>query len=334
MNNLIQVSNNDDWQHALRNAVTRPEELLQLLKLPNELLPAAKSAAELFPLRVPREFVSRIEVGNENDPLLRQILPIHLEHAEVPGYSNDPLEEASASPVPGLVHKYKDRVLLITSGACAINCRYCFRRHYPYEENQLGGTQWQFALQYIKENTDLKEVIFSGGDPLVTSDTRLLKMLNDLESIEHLERVRFHTRFPVVIPARITEQLCQILANTRLNSVVVLHINHSNEIDPDLGDAISKLKSAGATVLNQAVLLKGVNDTANELATLSHKLFNHGALPYYLFLFDPVAGASHFDVGDEKGLALYKELQAELPGYLLPKLAKEIPGRSSKTLIT
>ena len=333
MNNLIQVSTNV-WQHALRNAVTRPEELLQLLKLPNDLLPAAESAAELFGLRVPREFIARMEVGNVNDPLLRQILPIHLEHAEVPGYSNDPLEEASASPVPGLVHKYKDRVLLITSGACAINCRYCFRRHYPYEDNQLGGAQWQLALQYIRENTDLKEVIFSGGDPLVTSDTRLLKMLIDLESIEHLERVRFHTRFPVVIPARITEQFCQILANTRLNSVLVLHINHSNEIDIALGDAISKLKLAGTTVLNQAVLLKGVNDTANELANLSRKLFNHGALPYYLFLFDPVAGASHFDVGDEKGLALYKELQAELPGYLLPKLAKEIPGRSSKTLVT
>ena len=333
MNNLIQVSTND-WQHALRNAVTRPEELLQLLKLPNDLLPAAESAAELFGLRVPREFVSRIEVGNKNDPLLRQILPIHLEHVEVPGYSNDPLEEASASPVPGVVHKYKDRVLLITSGACAINCRYCFRRHYPYEDNQLGGTQWQNALQYIRGNTDLKEVIFSGGDPLVTSDTRLLKMLNDLESIEHLERVRFHTRFPVVIPARITEQFCQILANTKLNSVVVLHINHSNEINRDVGDSISKLKSAGATVLNQAVLLKGVNDTTNELANLSRKLFSHGALPYYLFLFDPVAGASHFDVGDEEGLAIYKELQAELPGYLLPKLAKEIHGRSSKTLIS
>jgi EF-P beta-lysylation protein EpmB len=334
MNNLIQVSNNNDWQHALRNAVTRPDELLHLLNLPKELLPAAESAAELFPLRVPREFVSRIKVGNVNDPLLRQILPIHLEHSEVDGYSSDPLDEASASPVPGVVHKYKDRVLLITSGACAINCRYCFRRHYPYDANQLGGGQWQQALLYIRENTDLKEVIFSGGDPLVTSDTRLQRMLNDLESIEHLERVRFHTRFPVVIPSRVTEQFCQILLDSRLSSVVVLHINHSNEIDKSLGDSISRLKSAGVTVLNQAVLLKGVNDTANELANLSRELFSHGALPYYLFLFDPVAGASHFDVGDEEGLAIYKELQAELPGFLLPKLAKEIPGRTSKTLIT
>jgi EF-P beta-lysylation protein EpmB len=274
-----------------------------------------------------------MEPGNPNDPLLKQILPIQHEFTQTPGFTEDPLNESEARPTPGVVHKYKDRALLIVSGACAINCRYCFRRHFPYSDNQLSGDQWNKALAYLSERKELREVIFSGGDPLVTSDKRFSKMVSDLEGIPHLERLRIHTRLPVVIPSRVTEQLNETLYRSRFDCVVVLHINHANEIDSSLSDAVTKLKQTGSTILNQAVLLKGINDNAEEQVRLSRALFSAGILPYYLFLFDPVAGASHFDIPIEQGKKIFTQMQRELPGYLVPRLAKEISGKSSKTLL-
>ena len=332
MMQLLDITPNS-WQDSLKSAITDPKALLERLSLPNELLEQAQAASQLFPLRVPLEFLNRMELGNPNDPLLKQVLPIRDEFIQTPGFTEDPLNESDARPTPGVVHKYKDRALLILSGACAINCRYCFRRHFPYSDNQLSGEHWQRALAYLKEHTELREVIFSGGDPLVTSDHRFSKMVADLEAIPHLERLRVHTRLPVVIPSRVTDQLNDTLHNSRLNCVVVLHINHANEIDQSLSDAVTKLKQSGATILNQAVLLKGVNDSADEQVRLSRALFSAGILPYYLFLFDPVAGASHFDIPIEQGKEIFTQMQRELPGYLVPRLAKEISGKTSKTLL-
>lgn len=332
MMQLLDITPNS-WQDSLKSAITDPKALLERLSLPNELLEQAQAASQLFPLRVPLEFLSRMELGNPDDPLLKQVLPIGDEFIQTPGFTEDPLNESDARPTPGVVHKYKDRALLILSGACAINCRYCFRRHFPYSDNQLSGEHWQRALAYLKEHTELREVIFSGGDPLVTSDHRFSKMVADLEAIPHLERLRVHTRLPVVIPSRVTDQLNDTLHNSRLNCVVVLHINHANEIDQSLSDAVTKLKQSGATILNQAVLLKGVNDSADEQVRLSRALFSAGILPYYLFLFDPVAGASHFDIPIERGKEIFTQMQRELPGYLVPRLAKEISGKTSKTLL-
>ena len=321
------------WQDSLKQAITDPKALLERLSLPQELLEQAQAASQLFPLRVPLEFLNRMEPGNPNDPLLKQVLPIGDEFIQAPGFTEDPLNERDARPTPGVVHKYKDRALLILSGACAINCRYCFRRHFPYSDNQLSGEHWQTALAYLKEHTELREVIFSGGDPLVTSDQRFTKMITDLEAIPHLERLRIHTRLPVVIPSRVTDQLNQTLQASRFDCVVVLHINHANEIDKSLHDAVTKLKQSGATLLNQAVLLKGVNDSVEEQVSLCRALFRAGILPYYLFMFDPVAGASHFDIPMDQGKKIFARMQQELPGYLVPRLAKEISGKTSKTLL-
>jgi EF-P beta-lysylation protein EpmB len=264
---------------------------------------------------------------------LRQILPIEAEAQQIPGYVTDPLAEMSANHHEGLIHKYKGRVLIILTGACAINCRYCFRRHFPYQENKLGPKQWQQVLKYLNDDESISEVIFSGGDPLATSDNRLAQMITDLEKIPHLTRLRIHTRLPIVLPQRITPEFTSILENSRFDTVMVLHANHPNEIDNETGRITSQLKKANVTVLNQSVLLKGVNDCVETLKTLSEKLFHAGILPYYLFTLDPVQGAAHFNVDDKQAIQLFSELQTLLPGYLLPKLAREIPERPSKTLL-
>jgi len=322
-----------DWQTELRQCIEDPAELLELLELPATLLQGAQAASREFALRVPRPWLSRIRKGDPNDPLLRQILPLGDELLQVPGFSPDPLQEANTIPANGLVHKYTDRVLLILSGACAINCRYCFRRHFPYDENQLGPRQWQQVLAYLRAHPQVSEVIFSGGDPLATTDARLRRMLGDLSEIDHLKRVRIHSRLPVAIPRRITDTLLQALTSTRLQPVLVLHINHPQEIDAAVAEACHQLQQAGITLLNQAVLLRGINDSAGVQKTLSEALFSCGVLPYYLFVLDAVAGAAHFDVDDRQARRLAGELQSMLPGYLVPRLAREIPGRSSKTLL-
>lgn len=336
MNSIYQrlpTTEKHDWQHLLSHTVNDPVELLHLLQLPESLLEGAQNSSALFALKVPRPFVEKMEIGNPDDPLLRQILPLSEEGLEKSGFVSDPLAEMNTNPLNGLIHKYKGRVLLILSGACAVNCRYCFRREFPYQENRLGHEEWQKILHYLKADSSIKEVIFSGGDPLATSDSRLQRMIDDLETISHLKRLRIHTRMPVVIPERITEQLSELLGASRFKTTMVIHANHANEIDDALGVAVNRLKDHSITVLNQSVLLRGVNDHLGTLVRLSETLFQQGILPYYLFTLDPVKGASHFDVPDQDAITLHQQLQAELPGYLVPKLAREIAERPAKTLL-
>ncbi len=259
-----------------------------------------------------------------------QVLTSRQEFIDAPGYSTDPLDEQN-NVVPGLLHKYKNRALLLVKGGCAVNCRYCFRRHFPYQDNQGNKRNWQAALEYIADHPELDEIIFSGGDPLMAKDHELAWLIAELEKIPHLRRLRIHSRLPVVIPARITDVLCQLLGETRLQVLLVTHINHAQEIDDALRDAMHKLKRAGVTLLNQSVLLRGVNDNAQTLATLSNALFDAGILPYYLHVLDKVQGAAHFFVSDEEARALMRNLLPLVSGYLVPKLAREIGGEPSKT---
>lgn len=331
---LISRHPDNNWQTLLRESSISLPQLMEQLQLSQaDLADASPAAGAEFALRVPRPYLARIEPGNPHDPLLRQVLPLGEELVLQPGYSQDPLAEMQSNPAPGLVHKYKSRVLLVVSGACAIHCRYCFRRHFPYQDNSLGGQQWQQVLTYIRSDNSITEVILSGGDPLATPDSRLARMITDLEQIKHLKRLRIHTRLPVVIPQRVTSQLLTLLHNSRLKSVVVVHINHPNEIDAEVKTALTQLKSSGVELLNQAVLLRGVNDKLPTLIALSEAVFAAGALPYYLFTLDAVQGAAHFDVPDTEAVTLFKALQAELPGYLVPRLAREIPNKPSKTLL-
>lgn len=331
--NASPLPENETWQSILRTASVSLEELLRELDLDDKNIPISLKANQQFSLRAPQPYRQRIEKGNPDDPLLKQILPIQDEMLQAPGYSTDPLQEMEANPIPGLIHKYKSRVLLVTTGACAINCRYCFRRHFPYEDNKTSGAQWLQILNYLRQDVHINEVIFSGGDPLTTPDKRLTKMIGDLEKIEHIQRVRIHSRLPVVIPQRVTPAFISLLEETRLDAVLVMHINHPNEIDADLIAAIKRLRQAGVHLLNQAVLLRSVNDDVSTLTQLSESLFSAGVLPYYLFTLDPVQGATHFNVPDNEAIELFKSLQAELPGYLVPKLAREIPDKPSKTLL-
>ncbi|NVK42247.1 MAG: EF-P beta-lysylation protein EpmB [Oceanospirillaceae bacterium] len=323
----------DDWQSLLSHTLDDPAELLHRLALPETLLAAAREAAGDFPLRIPLPYLTRIRKGDPDDPLLRQVLPLGAERIAVPGYVTDPLAEADANHRDGLIHKYRRRVLLILTGACAINCRYCFRRHFPYDDNRLGPDQWRGVLDYLHAHPEVNEVIFSGGDPLATSDKRLARFIADLEQIPHLTRLRIHSRLPVVIPQRVTDSLIDTLTGSRLKPVLVLHVNHGNEIDGEVEHALGRLRRAGVTLLNQSVLLRGVNDNVAALRDLSERLFDAGVLPYYLFVLDAVAGAAHFDVPDDEARGLVLELQRELPGFLVPRLAREIPGRPAKTLL-
>jgi len=321
------------WQYQLSHCIKDIDSLSEYLELDASQLAFSSAASQDFQLKVPLPYANRMRKGDANDPLLLQVLPTSAELEYFPGFSTDPLQEASAKALTGLIHKYKNRVLLTLSGACAINCRYCFRRHFPYADNNIGSSQWQKILDYIQADPSIEEVIFSGGDPLATPDKRIAKFVNDLDKISHLQRLRIHTRLPVVIPQRITEQLCSILQNSRLQSILVIHANHANEFDAHVTSALNSLLAAKVTVLNQAVLLKGINDTLKAQKDLHIASFKAGALPYYLFVLDPVQGAAHFDVSDRQAQQLIGELQAHLPGYLVPKLAREIPGRPNKTLL-
>jgi EF-P beta-lysylation protein EpmB len=329
----IATSTQLTWQQQLSNCISSADELCQILQLDPKALPYHQQADQQFNLKVPIAFAQRMKKGDYKDPLLLQVLPDPRELDYQPGFSKDPLEEKQTNQLTGLIHKYKNRVLLTLSGACAINCRYCFRRHFPYEQNSIGSAQWQQILTYIKADPCIEEVIFSGGDPLATSDKRLTAFINDLETIPHVERLRIHTRLPIVIPDRISNSLCDTLKNARFQCVVVVHANHANEFDLSVSTALNKLREASVTVLNQAVLLKDINDNLVAQKALHLATFKAGALPYYLFVLDPVQGAAHFDVSDKQAQLLMKELQANLPGYLVPKLAREIPGKPNKTLL-
>ncbi len=319
------------WQEQLAASIRNPQELLQWLELDPSLLKGANEAHGDFPLRVPLAYLLKIEKGNPEDPLLRQVLPLGTELLATPGYNKDPLEELNANPVPGLVHKYHGRVLLIVSPNCAVNCRYCFRRHFPYGDNKPGRSEWQQALDYIAADPSISEVIFSGGDPLAASDRQLEWLTSQLQAIRHVKRLRIHTRLPVVIPDRITDHLLQWLGDSRLFTSLVIHSNHANELDESTRKALSRLRNSGITLLNQTVLLAGINDSSQLLGQLSERLFECGVLPYYLHQLDHIAGAAHFAVSDENACSLHQELLATLPGYLVPRLVREVPGVPHKT---
>lgn len=318
-----------NWQTLLKEVITDPAELLDKLELNPIFLPAAQRAAKLFPLRVPLGFVSRMQKGDPYDPLLQQVLPLAEEERVSFGYSQDPLLEKSVNPLPGLLHKYQGRVLLTIIGACAINCRYCFRRHFPYAEN-MPGRAWQDILAYIKADASINEVIFSGGDPLVANDRYLQRCVDDLANIAHVNILRIHSRLPIVLPERITPDFLNWFTATRLQTILVTHSNHANECDHLVKTAIESLRQRKILVLNQAVLLKGVNDNVTALVNLSERLFACGILPYYLHLLDKVQGAAHFSVSVEQAKQLISALREKLPGYLVPKCVYEQSGASSK----
>jgi EF-P beta-lysylation protein EpmB len=321
----------EDWLSQLADVVTNPDELLHLLNVDADArLLAGREAKRLFPLRVPRAFIARMEKGNPDDPLLRQVLTTQEEFVAAPGFSTDPLEEQH-SVVPGLLHKYQNRALLLVKGGCAVNCRYCFRRHFPYAENQGNKRNWQTAMEYIQAHPELDEIIFSGGDPLMAKDKEIDWLMTQLEAISHVKRLRIHSRLPIVIPARITDALVARFAGSSLQVLLVNHINHANEIDDAFRAAMSRLREAKVTLLNQSVLLRGVNDNARTLATLSNALFDAGVMPYYLHVLDKVQGAAHFLVTDEEARNIVRELLTLVSGYMVPKLAREIGGEPSKT---
>jgi len=319
------------WQKILAQGFSSANDLLDYLNLPARLGHAG--AENQFKTRVPRGFAARMQPGNERDPLLMQVLAVEQEIIPVDGYVSDPLVEADANPVPGLLHKYHGRVLLTLTGVCAINCRYCFRRHFPYQDNNPGRAGWQQALDYIRCDPTIREVILSGGDPLLASDNLLKEVIDQLNNITHVQTLRFHTRIPVVLPERIEPAFLAILSATRLRKVVVLHSNHARELDEQVKNVCVALRNAGCSLLNQSVLLKGINDDVESLTDLSEKLFDCGVLPYYLHVLDKVAGAAHFDISTQAAQELYRDLQTRLPGYLLPKLAREEPGKRSKSLL-
>lgn len=317
------------WQAQLAGAVTDLKQLL--LATGNESVDMAQlDAAPDFAIRVPQPYLDRIRPGDINDPLLQQVLPLKRESETIPGYLSDPLEEAGSNVQPGIIHKYKGRVLLVLTGACAINCRYCFRRHFPYAENHNNIAQWQQALDYIRADSSISEVIYSGGDPLVNNDRRLRELTHSIAGIPHVKRLRIHSRLPLVIPRRITDELLEWLTETRLQPVMVLHTNHANELDDNVARAVGLLRERQIPLLNQSVLLRGVNDQADTLTELSEKLFELGILPYYLHTLDKVQGAAHFDTTSESARRLLGDLMQRLPGYLVPKLVSEIPGKGSK----
>jgi EF-P beta-lysylation protein EpmB len=334
MSSIQPLKEKTAWQQALSNLITDPKELLALLDLDPALLEAAYAAARQFPLKVPRNYLARIEKNNLHDPLLKQILPLGIELNQEAGYSQDPLQEVKANPRPGLLHKYSSRVLITLSSACAVHCRYCFRRHFPYQDNNPGTSGWQHLLDYIKQDESINEVILSGGDPLTVSDKLLKSFSDQLSLIPHLKRLRLHTRLPIVLPERISDEFLAWISQVSLQTVMVVHVNHANEISDEVKQAMLKLRQAGITLLNQAVLLRGVNDDVVVLTNLSEALFAAGVLPYYLHTLDKVEGAAHFDLALEQAQTLHAELMKKLPGYLLPKLVCEQAGQASKTWLS
>ena len=318
------------WQRLWRDAVRDPRELLALVGLPELAARVSEAAAAQFPLRVPRGFVARMRHGDPADPLLRQVLPLDDEDRVVPGFVLDAVGDREARGGTGIVHKYDGRALLVATGSCAIHCRYCFRRHFPYGEETAAANQWREALAYLAADPSLAEVLLSGGDPLSLATPKLAEFTDALAGLPHVRRLRLHTRLPVVLPERVDDALLAWLAGLPQQRVVVVHANHPNEIDAGVARALGELHRAGATVLNQAVLLRGVNDDVSAQADLSERLFEAGVLPYYLHQLDRVAGTAHFEVPDAEALALHAALAGRLPGYLVPRLVREVAGAPAK----
>lgn len=322
-----------NWQEQMINAVRDAKELCSIVRINPSDIGLSETAAIQFPIMVPRAFIQKMERGNPKDPLLLQVLNSNQEDLRPEGYSTNPLNESSFNVAPGLIHKYHGRVLMIVSGKCAVNCRYCFRRSFPYNDNNPSRSDWLQAFDYIAKDKSITEVIFSGGDPLSAPDRHLSWIVDHLEKIKHLKRLRIHTRFPVVIPERICDAFLKWVEKTKLKIQLVLHINHPNEINNELVQAIIKLRPYGINVLNQSVLLKDINDNLETQIALQEKSNEAGILPYYLHCLDPIEGASHFDVNKIKAESLIKEMRVKLPGYLVPRLAVEIPGEASKTVL-
>lgn len=319
------------WQQALADAVTDPAELVALLGLDPALVEPARRAAARFGLRVPRGFVARMRRGDPADPLLRQVLPLGVELEDRPGFVPDPVADLASESAPGLLQKYAGRALLVTTGACGVHCRYCFRREYPYADHGAGGGRWREAVAAIAADPSIHEVILSGGDPLSLGNDRLAALADALGRVPQLRRLRIHTRQPVVLPERVDAGLLDLLGRIPLPTVIVIHANHAAEIDAAVAGALSALAERGAMLLNQSVLLAGVNDSVEALAALSERLAEVGVLPYYLHLLDRVRGAAHFEVPEAAAIALVDGLRARLPGYLVPRLVREQPGAGSKT---
>jgi len=319
------------WREQLRQAVRDPDRLIDLLELSEELREPARRAAELFGLVVPHAYLQRMRIGDANDPLLRQVLPLGDETVAAPaGFVTDPLAESDAVRAAGMLQKYHGRALLIVAGVCAVACRYCFRRHFPYDESPASLEQWQPALAEIAANPDIEEVILSGGDPLMRGDDWLRELVARIEEIEHVRRLRIHTRLPIVIPDRVDEQLLGWLGATRLAPTVVVHSNHAAEIDEACGAALLRMVKGGVPVLNQTVLLRGVNDDVDALAELSKALLDVRVMPYYLHQLDPVVGAAHFEVAEARGKELVQELRKRLPGFGVPRYVREVAGAEHK----
>jgi len=323
----------EPWQRDLAAAVTDPTELLRLLDLDPASLPALQKAGAGFPLRVPRYFVNLMRPGDPNDPLLAQVLPLAAEEEPVAGFEFDPVDERSASREHGILKKYRGRALMITTGACAVHCRYCFRRHFPYAEHSV-RRDWLHALKTVRDLPDTDEIILSGGDPLTLSDAKLGQLIAEAQRLPRLRRLRIHTRLPVVLPHRITNTLAGLLSASRLQTVLVIHANHPREVTPELGEALQILAANRVVLLNQSVLLKSINDDADTLAVLSETLLRIGVMPYYLHLLDPVAGAARFEVRLAHARTLIEELRLRLPGYLVPRMVREVPGEPFKTPIS
>jgi len=313
-----------------RSIINNPLELLETLNLSTEQMSFSEKAVQDFRFKVPAAFAAKIQPGNAADPLLRQIFPVAQETHLTPGYSNDPLAEAAACTQPGLLQKYHGRALLLVTSSCAINCRYCFRRHYPYEDTGNNEEQIRQNIDIIAQDDSITEVILSGGDPLSLSDKRLARLISQLNTIPHLKRLRLHSRFPIVEPQRINSEFLKVLASSQVQVIIVLHINHAQEIGSDNKEKIAQLQQQDIILLNQSVLLKGVNDTIDCLEDLSNTLIDNKIIPYYLHILDKIQGSAHFEVSEQSALRLYKQLRARLPGYMLPRLVTEIAGETSK----
>ncbi len=321
------------WQLALSNAISDPNILLSQLGLKEKLEAIDGNIIKQFPLRVPQTYVNKMRYGDVNDPLLRQVFPLLAEGLIHPDFVSDPVGDQVAITSPGLLQKYHGRALLLTTGACAIHCRYCFRRHFPYSaSNPLAG-QWQQTITTLRQDSSIKEVILSGGDPLSLSDTKLNTLITELETIPHIKRLRIHSRLPVVLPDRVTKQLLTCLESSRFQIIMVIHANHANELVDDVIPALKALINCNVLLLNQSVLLKGINDNVVDLIDLSERLCELNVTPYYLHLLDPVQGASHFDVSESIGISLIQQLRQQLSGYLVPRLVREQQGQASKTIM-
>ncbi len=316
------------WQASIRDALRTAGDLRAAVGLP-----PGDDRDHGFPVMVTREFAGRIVRGDPHDPLLRQVLPVNAESASVVGFVNDPVGDPAAAAAPGLLHKYDGRALILTTPACGIHCRYCFRRTFDYKTHSGRTEQFASAIEYLQNNSSIAEVLLSGGDPLMMTDASLSQLIDQIESIEHVRRLRLHTRMPIVVPSRVTDALLQRLRSSRLAVWMVVHVNHAAEIDSATARALTRLVDAGVPVLNQSVLLAGVNDTVDALADLSERLIDLRVIPYYLHLLDRVAGAAHFDVPRPRAVALIDQLRGRLPGYAVPRLVREIAGQSSKTPI-